>query len=228
MVLRLALSPLPCLASSFFSFLKPLPSYDPFVSSLFIGENPMIRFPCSFRPLKCPSPVIEILGSHKCSSTPSLPSHCFLLPGSCISSRSFVLSIPLPSSDRPMGTAHHRMSSPHNSPHTPSCLIGCVSAGVQGVCVAVGGSCMPWPRCPPSRAFDGGFPIPLLVGRAALVHELSAEWELTGPSLVSVSGSLSMLHLKKLKNLRKLGWEQTLLCPRNQCLEMPLPWFYFY
>ena len=135
-------------------------------------------------------------------------------------------------SDHPIGTVHHRMSSPHNGPHIPSCLIGCVSAGVQGVCVAVGGSCMPWLRCPPSRAFDGGFPIPLLVGRAALVHELSAEWELTGPSLVSVSGSLSMLHLpgQFSENLRKLGWEQMLLCPRNQCrgLEMPLPWFYFY
>lgn len=95
--LRLALSPLPCLASSFFSFLKRLPSYDPFVSSLFIGENPLSRFPCSFRPLKHPSPVIEIFGSHKCSSTPSRPSYFFLLSGSCISSRSFVLSVLLPS-----------------------------------------------------------------------------------------------------------------------------------
>lgn len=95
--LRLALSPLLCLASSFFSFLKPLPSDAHFVSSLFIGENPLSRFPCSFGPLKHPSPVIEILGSHKCSSTPSHPSHFFLLSRSCISSRSFVLSVPLPS-----------------------------------------------------------------------------------------------------------------------------------
>lgn len=135
-------------------------------------------------------------------------------------------------SDRPMGTAHPRTSSPHNSPHTPSCLIGCVSSGVQGVGAAVGGSRMPWPRRPPSRAFDGGFPNLWLVGRAALVHELSAEWELTGPSLVSISGSSSTLHLpgQFSENLRKLGREQTLLCPRNQCrgLEMPLPWFYFY
>ena len=43
--LRLALSPLPCLASSFFSFLKPLPSCDTSVSSLFIGENPRVGFP---------------------------------------------------------------------------------------------------------------------------------------------------------------------------------------
>ena len=70
------------------------------------------------------------------------------------------------------------------------------------------------------------------MGRTALVPELAAEWELTGPSLLSVSGTLSMLRLPSQfsENLRKLGQGQMLLCLGNQCrgLEMPLPWFYFY
>ena len=176
-----------------------------------------------------PWSVIEILVSYKCSLTPSLPSHFFLLSGSCISSLSFLLNFRLPPTLTVLqGSRTTGRNLPTEVPTPHSCLTGCASTEVRGVGGAEGGSSLPSPRCPPSWAFDGGFPSLLLVGRAALVHERSAKWKVSGPSLVSVSGILSMLRLPSRfrGNLRKPGAGADTVCLRNQCrgLEIPLPW----